>query len=1232
MKKFFALIAFLVSFTAVGDTNFRDNINMLGNDIKQVGTFEVLGETKLDVSLMGPLRATAGVVSSGPVNLGTEVTGTLPAANVQYLTGVTSDVQTQLNGKEPSFNVLPIAKGGTNSGTTLNNNRVIQSSGGAIVEAPAITADRALISNGNGIPTQSATTATELGYVSGVTSSIQTQLNAKEPTITILPIAKGGTNSGTALTNGKVMFSNGGAVVESTATLNGSGVLTTSSLVGAGANPLEIQNTDGEKVNFSVLAGTSDWTFTLPPNAGTDGYFLKTDGNGNTTWDSITIPSVTLQDAYEGGNTINTNSTDGSVVIAGTEKLDVTTAGGVTVTGDIVPNTDNTSDIGSLSSKFANAYISAITADTVQVGNILLQGNSATITDVGGNIVLAPNTSGSVQFSTDGNPRGAYAFDAGLSRGAPDQVASGTYSVVLGYSNKASGIRSLALGGSGSAATAGDTSIFGCISCTASAQFAWIFGGASNSITGSGFVNTIIGGEANSLSGNYGTAISRATTITHDNATGFGSGGASVATGDLFVGNNNAASSGSADNNHLRLTQTSDLHVGRQTNQATVSGASNTLKLHTTNASNQSNSIGLKARDDLTASTTYTLPNDGTPNKQLTTDGSGNLSWQQPALGAGSPDNAVLNPSALSDLTGYADSDGGSDVTRSTTAAELPVYPVVTTGVKMDPDANTEYIRYRFTMPASFKNAYMPIIFQYKTEAGFDTGDMDFELYCNSQSNYGGSYTRFNLTTDPSPSTTTDIIAYPNGGTFASNFSSDNCDYYEARWVRSAGTEYLVMQQFFIGQSQLAQASPDGYLGELTGFGVQGNGSKVFTIYNKAWRRGDKIEIDFALMGNATASGSGATSLFFMLLPSGVTINTSALPNPSSVPSNANPLGFAQTYGVLGASQYDRAIEVMPDSSGTAMFFNLAASGTSIRTTDLNQARVMEITGKLSFPVAQWATSNSSYGQSNNNKYYCSTNGTWDAAATAGNTQTDVIDGCPITGALTGNRDKVVDIGTPLQLGERLIVQSKDGGFWGVNDIASAWPSQRQGTIFYGVKLLMNSATQVTVQFAQYIQPGSSASYAQAGNPWTTTQAAWRLVRVTPSSAWYNAATPTQLGLVKSNRYQQKFYSGTTSTPGTLVTISNLTIGKTYQLQWQGRNATAVNTLFTVNHNGIGIGRCSIFASAANVCNGSTAPFVATATTATLALDSGDVNGDGTAARTWFSVQELNNIEASTAF
>lgn len=94
------------------------------------------------------------------------------------------------------------------AGDTMSGNLIIST----------LTASRAMVTDGSKTLASSATTATEIGYVSGVTSAIQTQLDAKEPTITVLPIAKGGTNSGTALTSGKAMQSTAGAIVESATT------------------------------------------------------------------------------------------------------------------------------------------------------------------------------------------------------------------------------------------------------------------------------------------------------------------------------------------------------------------------------------------------------------------------------------------------------------------------------------------------------------------------------------------------------------------------------------------------------------------------------------------------------------------------------------------------------------------------------------------------------------------------------------------------------------------------------------------------------------------------------------------------------------------------------------------------------------------------------------------------------------------------------------------------------
>jgi len=68
--------------------------------------------------------------------------------------------------------------GTVNSGTQYRL-AYYAAAGTAVSEAAAITANRALISDANGVPTHSATTATEISFVNGVTSAIQTQLDSK---------------------------------------------------------------------------------------------------------------------------------------------------------------------------------------------------------------------------------------------------------------------------------------------------------------------------------------------------------------------------------------------------------------------------------------------------------------------------------------------------------------------------------------------------------------------------------------------------------------------------------------------------------------------------------------------------------------------------------------------------------------------------------------------------------------------------------------------------------------------------------------------------------------------------------------------------------------------------------------------------------------------------------------------------------------------------------------------
>lgn len=72
----------------------------------------------------------------------------------------------------------------------------------------AITGSRALISDANGVPTHATTTATEIGYVNGVTSAIQTQFTGKVGTSGNESISGLKTFAGALLTTGGSFTSN----------------------------------------------------------------------------------------------------------------------------------------------------------------------------------------------------------------------------------------------------------------------------------------------------------------------------------------------------------------------------------------------------------------------------------------------------------------------------------------------------------------------------------------------------------------------------------------------------------------------------------------------------------------------------------------------------------------------------------------------------------------------------------------------------------------------------------------------------------------------------------------------------------------------------------------------------------------------------------------------------------------------------------------------------------------
>ena len=135
------------------------------------------------------LTPSRAVVSDGA---GKVAVSPVTATELGYLDGVTSSVQNQLNGKQATI------------------------TGGASTIASAnLTASRVLVSDGSGKVVVSPVTATELGYLDGVTSSVQTQLNGKQATIT----GGASTIASANLTASRVLISDGsGKVVVSSVT------------------------------------------------------------------------------------------------------------------------------------------------------------------------------------------------------------------------------------------------------------------------------------------------------------------------------------------------------------------------------------------------------------------------------------------------------------------------------------------------------------------------------------------------------------------------------------------------------------------------------------------------------------------------------------------------------------------------------------------------------------------------------------------------------------------------------------------------------------------------------------------------------------------------------------------------------------------------------------------------------------------------------------------------------
>lgn len=212
-----------------------------------------------------------------------------------------------------------------------------------------------------------------------------TNLNAGAITSGILPIAYGGTNSGTALNNNRIMVSNNGKIVEGSSLSTGQFLVSPTS--GALPQPGSIVAGAGISVNFATGA---PYNFTI---TSTDARILPgTADNQTVRWDALNSqwePNTNLLATEAGDVTANGNMlVNGTATVAGSATLG-TNAG---TSNSFGPGANASNTMGSNTATnyiYGNTYINVNAPGDTYIGNISHAPSSTTIgVGLNGNLTL----------------------------------------------------------------------------------------------------------------------------------------------------------------------------------------------------------------------------------------------------------------------------------------------------------------------------------------------------------------------------------------------------------------------------------------------------------------------------------------------------------------------------------------------------------------------------------------------------------------------------------------------------------------------------------------------------------------------------------------------------------------------------------------------------------------------------------------------------------------------------
>lgn len=201
--------------TSDAQTLTNKTIDASHNTISNISNSAIDSAAAIAHSKMAPLTASKALVTDGS---GVVSAASVSADELASLSGVTSSIQTQLDSKASSASLSShaavssgvhgvlgslvgtsdsqtltnkVIDANSNTISNLDNSNISSDAAIALSKLSTLAASKAIISDASGVMSASSVSSTELGYLSGVTSSLQTQLNSKAPSTNFVSNATG---------------------------------------------------------------------------------------------------------------------------------------------------------------------------------------------------------------------------------------------------------------------------------------------------------------------------------------------------------------------------------------------------------------------------------------------------------------------------------------------------------------------------------------------------------------------------------------------------------------------------------------------------------------------------------------------------------------------------------------------------------------------------------------------------------------------------------------------------------------------------------------------------------------------------------------------------------------------------------------------------------------------------------------------------------------------------------